>query len=186
MLNYTDYLIIISPPDDIKKMVIKYKRSSVNVIGHFEGIHCTPHITITHQTRCKPFLVQPIIIQWQQKLNTMPAIALRVTDFDFIDHGSTAKTIYAKIETTPHTLNWFKLLLKQLGIKVKNFVPHIPVVSNIPVTAFNRLWPHFAAGGYSASFTVNSLTILHKETFAEHYKWCVYREIFFENKLAII
>ena len=134
MLHYTDYLIIISPPDDIKKMVIKYKRASVNLIGHFDGMYATPHITITHQIRCKPFLVQPKIVQWQHKLNTMPGITLRVTGFDFFDHGSTAKTIYAKIETTTHTLNWFKLLLKQLGIKVKNFVPHIPVACNIPVT----------------------------------------------------
>ncbi|CAN5524744.1 hypothetical protein BH09BAC6_BH09BAC6_28920 [soil metagenome] len=186
MLHYTDYLITISPPDDIIKMVTKYKRASVNVIGHFEGMYTTPQIIVTHQKRCKPSLVQPVIIQWQQKLKTMPTVTLRISGFGFFENGPLVKTIYAKIETTPHTLNWFKLLMQQLGIKLKNFVPHIPVAGNIPVTAFDKLWPHLAADGYSYSFKVNSLTILHKETFAEHNEWRVYRELFFENKLAII
>jgi hypothetical protein len=72
-----------------------------------------------------------------------------------------------------------------MGIKVTNFVPHIPVAVNIPATAFNKLWPNFETRVINETFKVNSLTILHRETFVEYCEWMVYKELFFANKLSI-
>jgi 2'-5' RNA ligase len=184
MMSYADYLIIISPPDAVMKEIGRYKRASVNVIGHYEGMHSRAHISITHQTRCKPFLVQPAVIIMEKKLSTIAPVELCIKGFNFFNHGKTAKTIYAEIELTPETQKWFKLLKIQLGIKVKNFVPHITVAKNIPVTAFNKLWPKFANRSFNEVFTVNSLTILQRETYSEHPEWKVYKELFFANRLA--
>ncbi len=183
MLSYTDYLMIISPPDTLKKEISRYKRASVNVIGHFEGMHSTAHITITHQTRCKPFLAQPAILQMEKRLSSVHPIELHISGFAFFNHGQTGKTIYAVIERTAKTDNWFKLLRMQMGIKVKNFVPHITVARNIPVTSFNKLWPNFENREFSETFTANSITILHRDTFAEYHEWRVYKELFFANRL---
>jgi 2'-5' RNA ligase len=185
MQSYTDYLMIISPPDDIKKEISRYKRASVNLIGHFEGMHSTAHITITHQTRCKPFFAQPLILQMEKRLNTIPPIDIQINGFDFFNHGQTAKTIYAKIDSTTHTDQWFKLLKSEMGIKVKNFVPHITIARNIPVTAFNKLWPNFENRVFSQTFKVDGLTILQRDTFVEYCEWKLYRELFFANKLAM-
>ncbi|HEY2580767.1 MAG TPA: 2'-5' RNA ligase family protein [Mucilaginibacter sp.] len=183
MQFYTDYLMVISPPDHIKKEITRYKRASVNLIGHFEGMHSTAHITITHQTRCKPFLVQPAILKMGIRLKTINPVELQITGFNFFSHGQTAKTIYAEIEITPHSENWFKLLQREMGIKVKNFVPHMAIAKNIPVTAFKKLWPNFENREFSETFKPDSLTILHRETFVEYCEWRVYKELFFANKL---
>jgi 2'-5' RNA ligase len=184
MMSYADYLMIISPPESIIKEISRYKRASVNLIGHFEGMQSTANITITHQTRCKPFLVQPAILKMEKRLSTVHAIELQINGFSFFSHGQNTKTIYAKIERTKHTDNWFKLLKLQMGIKVKNFVPHITIARNIPVTAFNKLWPNFENKAFSEAFKVESLTILHRETYVEYCEWKIYKELFFANRLA--
>ncbi len=183
MQTYADYLVVISPPGEILKAISRYKHASVNTIGHFEGMYSTAQIVITHQIRCKPYLVQPVIEQMANRLGTMPPIELRINGFSFFDHSRTAKTIYAVIEHTERTDNWFKLLQKQMGIKLLGFVPHILIAKNVPVTLFNKLWPHFGERPWSESFMANYLTILHRDTFVEYYEWSVYRELFFANKL---
>jgi 2'-5' RNA ligase len=183
MTSYADYLFIISPPDSLAKEIDRYKRASANVIGNFEGRHSRAHITITYQTRCKPFLVEPAIQRMQKNLRSIPPVELQIKRFNYFTHGASARTIYAEIEITPAVERWFKLMIQQLGIKIKRFVPHITVARNIPVTAFNKLWPNFANRSFEHTFKVNSITILHRETFAEYCEWRVYKELRFENKL---
>lgn len=185
MTAYTDYLMILSPPDEIQKEISRYKRASVNVIGHFDGMYNTAHITITFQTRCKPFLARPAIERMGQRLTTLSPIGLQIKSFAYFNHGTSGKTIYAVIERNEKTDKWFKLLATQMNIKIKSFVPHITIAKNIPVTAFNKLWPNFENREWSANFMANSLTILERETFAEYCEWKVYRELSFGNKLAI-
>ena len=186
MMSYADYLMIISPPDAIKKDISRYKRASVNVIGHFEGMHSSAHISITHQTRCKPFLVQPAIERMAVRLNTVSPIELHICGFNYFKHGHSAYTIYAAIESNLHTDNWFKLLRRQMGIKVKNFVPHITIARNIPVTAFNKLWPNFVNRTITETFTAGSLTILQRDTYVEYCEYRVYKELFFGSCLKEI
>ena len=186
MIAYADYLIIIAPPENIIKEISRYKRAAVNVIGHFEGMHSSAQIVISHQIRRKPFLVQSAIQQMAKRLSTMPPIQLQINGFSFFNEGKAAKTIYAIIERVPKTDNWFMLLKKQLGIKVKNFVPHIIIAKNIPVTSFNNLWPHFENRLWPETFIANSITILHRDTFVEYCEWRVYRELFFSNRLKEI
>jgi 2'-5' RNA ligase len=184
MTSYQDYLMIISPPEHIKKQVSKYKRASANVIGNFKGMHSIAHITITHQERCKAFLAQPAIQQMEKRLNSMHPVDLQIKGFNFFKHGTSGVTIYAVVEPAILNHNWFKLLKTQMGIKVKNFVPHITIVKNIPVTSFNKLWPYFEKSPYTEMFKANSLTILGRDTFAEYIEWKVYKELHFGNRLA--
>jgi hypothetical protein len=183
MRTYADYLIVISPPGNIMKGISKYKRASVDTIGHFEGMYSTAQIVISHQIRCKPYLVQPAIEQMADRLGTMPPIELHINGFDFFNHSYAAKTIYAVIERTERTDNWFKLLQKQMGIRLKGFVPHIIIAKTLPVTSFNKLWANFEGRLWSETFMVNHLTILHRDTFVEYCEWRVYKELFFANRL---
>jgi 2'-5' RNA ligase len=183
MTGYQDYLMIISPPDHIKKQVSRYKRASVNIIGQFKGMHSIAHITITNQHRCKPFLAQPAILQMEKQLSSLHPVELQIKGFNFFKHGTTSMTIYAVIEPTGLNAGWFKLLKKQMGIKVKNFVPHITIVKNIPPSVFYKLWPYFEKSTFTEIFRAESLTILHRDTFAEYVEWRVYRELYFGNRL---
>ncbi len=183
MLSYADYLMIIPLPDDVKNQIVRYKRASANLIGDFEGIHRTPYLIITHQVRCKPFLVQPAIDLMAKRIGTMPPIELQINGFGHCSRGYHAKSIYAQIEVNEKVTNWFKLLNKQIGLKITNAVPNIALAPNIPLTAFNKLWPNLVNRPLITSFTVNSLTILHCDTFTEYYEWTLYRELTFGNTL---
>ena len=184
-MTYTDYLLVISLPDALKKEISRYKQASVNIIGDFEGMHSMALITLTHQTRCKPFWVQPAITRWEYKLSSVPPVKLHINGFNYLNHGATAKTIYAVVERTPQTVNWFKLIRQQLGLRINHLVPHITIAQNIPVTAFNSLWPNFRDRQFSETFMADSITILQRDTFAEYCEWRVHRELFLADKLAI-
>ncbi len=183
MQTYADYLVVISPPGEILKAISRYKQASVNTIGHFEGMYSSGYMIVTHQIRCKPYLVQPAIEQMANRLTTMPPPELRINGFAFFNHSHAAKTIYAVIEQTDRIENWFKLLQKQMGIKLKGDVPHIIIAKNLPVSCFNKLWPNFEGRAWSETFIASHLTILHRDTFVEYCEWRVYRELFFANRL---
>ena len=183
MNAYADYLMIISLPAELVKEISRYKRASVNAIGHFEGMHSRAYIPVTCQVRCKPFLAHPAISRMGQRLGTMPPIELYLNGFAYFSDGRSVRTIYAKIEMTERAQNWFKLLTMQMGIKLQNFIPYITVARNIPVTAFNKLWPNFENRDFQRRFIVNGLTVLSRDTFAEHPEWKIFRELHFGNKL---
>src|SRR6185312_4214427 len=61
--------------------------------------------------------------------------------------------------------------------------PRVKLRKNIPASSFNKLWPIFEDRPWQQTFTANSLTILHRETFVEYCEWTVYRELFFSNRL---
>ena len=183
MIAYADYLIVISLPENLVKEISRYKRASVNVIGHFEGMHSTAQIVITHQIRCKPYMAQPAIGEMANRLSTMPPIELKINGFGFFSNSYSTKTIYAVIGQSTSADKWFKLLINQLGIGLKNFTPRIIIAKGIPVTSFNKLWPNFEKRHFAEKFMVNSLNILHRETFVEYCEWRVYKELFFANRL---
>lgn len=183
MESYQDYLMIISPPDNVVKQISKYKRASVNVIGQFKGMHSRAHISITHQERCKPFMAEPFILQMEKRLLTLQPVEIQVRGFNFFKHGEVGFTIYAVVNVAAPNENWFKLLRKQMGIKVVNFVPHITIVKNIPPSGFKKLWPYFEKSVYNETFTARSLTILRRDTFGEQATWRPYKELHFGNRL---
>ena len=183
MLSYADYLLTLTPPQSIIDSIGKYKRASVNTIGHFEGMHNKACIVITHQARRKPFLAQAVFMQMERNLNTMPPIDLKLNGFAYFNKTRFTKTIYGVIEPSGQTDKWFRLLKLQMGIKIKNYVPRILVVEDIPLPDFNKLWPNFKNQVINETFKVNSLTLLHRETFSLYYEWRVYKELHFANRL---
>ncbi len=178
MVAYADYLLVITPPADIAKEITRYKQAAVNIIGHFEGMHSTPQLIITYQTRCNPVLAQPVVERIAEKLHSLPVINLRVNGFAFFNNADETKTIYAVIEVCGGPENWFELLQQLLGTGLTGFVPHIAVAKNIPATDFNKLWVSNGDQPLLATFKVGSLSLLQRETYVEYCEWRHYRELF--------
>src|SRR4051812_20679980 len=101
MTAYTDYLMLISPPEKVISQIGKYKKASVRVIGGFEGMHEQAQISITRQYRCKPYLVQHALQTMAQKLSAIPPFELHIKGFAHHNVGITGKTIYAALELSP-------------------------------------------------------------------------------------
>lgn len=181
MKNYADFMILLSPPDKVKALVRDYKLYAAEVIGNYEGTHSIAHISIKKMHRQKSFLTAPLILGLNTKLAATPPVILTIDGFDYFNHGEDFKTIYAKIVSTPEITQWFKTLKKHLNIK-EFMVPHITITRNIPVSDFNRLWPHFKSIKWTESFTINELLVLEKETFAPFAKWEEFTRLPFTGK----
>lgn len=181
MKNYADFMILLSPPDQVKALVRDHKLHAAKIIGNYESMHSIAHISIKKMHRQKSFLTTPLILGLNIKLATIPPVTLTIDGFDYFNHGEDFKTIYAKISSTPEITQWFKTLKKHLNIK-EFMVPHITIARNIPVSDFNQLWPHFKALKWNENFTVNELTVLEKETFAPFAKWNLFTTLPFTGK----
>jgi 2'-5' RNA ligase len=181
MKGYTDFLMLLSPSDKVKAVVSTHKCQAANIIGNYESMHSTAHISIKMLHQQKTFLTEPGILAFRKRLCLIPPITLSVDGFDYFNHGEEFKTIYARIRSTPETTHWFKMLKQHLHVK-EFMVPHITICRNIPVADFDKLWPHFKAMEWKETFTVNALTVLQRETFASFAKWEPFTELPFESK----
>jgi 2'-5' RNA ligase len=181
MIGYADYMIILSPSENICEQVNAHKRYAEGIIGPYHSDHAKAHITIKPMPRRKPYMAEPEIRGLKTHMAQLPPVSLTVDGFDFFSHGAEYRSLYAKIRTDHQTTAWFKALKKGLNIK-DYLVPHITIARNIPTVDHNKLWPHFKKLRWVEDFEVNRLTILQRQAFDNFAHWQVYMEIPFEAR----
>ncbi|WP_259070266.1 2'-5' RNA ligase family protein [Mucilaginibacter sp. X4EP1] len=181
MTGYQDYLIILSPPDEVSEQVKRLKYSSSTVIGEYDSLFSKAHISIQPWMRKKPEWVTPLIPKLQRDLQNLPPITLNIDGFAYFDQQETA-TIYAKLVSTPATKAWFKSLRKYFN--TPSFEPHITVARSISKDNFNKLWPYFNGRPWQQEFKVDRLTILCREHIGYQQRYKIYREMPFNPRIS--
>ncbi len=161
VLTYSDYLLVISLPDEVKEMVRKYKLSSAKVIGNFDSMHSIAHISVTNQYRQMPVTMGQKLGNYQRFVIRLKPIELRISGFAYFQHGRSGFTIYAKIEMDAEVNKWFAHLKRIFGDK-QSMTPHITIAKNIPPHAFKTLWPYFVTREYRHTFVPDKLTVLYR------------------------
>jgi len=184
MESYADYLLVLSPPQHIMDIIDTYKKDAADKTGKYESMYPVPNIAIDDYHRQKPFITDAAIRRLAQNIKQLPPIKLDISGLDYFNHGLDIKTIYAAIPPTPTVTEWLKLLKKILNIK-KRIVPHIAIARNIHEDVFNQLWPHYKKVNLDASFTIDKLTVLRKDTFDSFAHWQVFIEIPLEGKQLV-
>jgi len=180
MTGYQDYLIVLSPPGNIVNRVKQLKDFSYHKIGEFESRYSKAHITIQPWPRKKPVWIEPLIPKLVRDLQSLPPVVLDINGFGFFDQ-QVYQTIYAKLNSTPATKVWFKLLRKFFNTPA--FEPHITIARNLPNEDFKKLWPFFKGLKWNEPFKVEQLTILKREMIGHDKTYKVLREIPFNQKL---
>jgi len=180
MTGYQDYLIVLSPPENIISRVKKLKDFSYNEIGEYESHYSKAHITVQPWPRKKPVWIEPLIPKLVRDLQTLPPVILDINGFGYFDHQDNP-TIYAKLTSTPSTKIWFKSLRRFFA--AENSEPHITITRSIPTDDFAKLWPQFKNLQWKEQFTVDKLTILRREMIGHDKIYKVFKEIPFNNKL---
>ncbi|MDO3625199.1 2'-5' RNA ligase family protein [Mucilaginibacter sp. BT774] len=181
MKGYTDYLIILSPSEDVCEQIEKYKQQSADIIGHYDSMYSTAHISIKPMPRRKPYMAEPELAALKANIKLLPPATLVIDGFDFFNHGEEYRTVYAKIQSSAFTTQWVKALKKSLNIK-DYLVPHIPIARNIHRNDFDKLWPHLRKIKWVQDFEVSKLTILQREALNTFVHWQVLMEIPFEAR----
>ena len=180
MTNYQDYLIILCPPENICYYVKSLKNFSAEIIGEYASQHSKAHLSVQFLPRKKPVWIEPLMPKLERELQTLPPVELEINGFAFFDQQE-FQTIYAKLNSTPATKLWFKLLRKFFN--TPPFEPHITIARNIPNEDFKLLWPHFKDQPFNARFKVEMLTILRRETIGYNKHYLVYKEMPFNPRL---
>ncbi|GAA4308714.1 hypothetical protein GCM10023149_02740 [Mucilaginibacter gynuensis] len=186
MMGYADYYLLLSPPEEVKQQISRYKKASINKIGAFESMNSPAHISIVKTERQKAFIVEPAFERMEKRLNTMPPIVLHINGFNYFKHGDKAMSIYADIRQTDSVKKWFRLLFSCINVKHASFTPHITIARNIHVSDFYTLWPHFEKAKYVEPFWIKELLVLKRETFTHEPKWSRYKTISFKNEFAAL
>jgi 2'-5' RNA ligase len=178
MKDYTDYMILLSPPASISNQDKKFKQSSARLIGDFESMHSKAHISMKRLIRQKPFWTEPLFDKLEKELSLLEPAALQINGFaTFLPTDFT--TIYAAIKSTPAMEDWFKRLRKCLD--EKKSVPHITIARQVPNELAKPLWKQFKDRQWEEEFGVKQLTILQRETFGYDKTWTLFREMRFRG-----
>jgi 2'-5' RNA ligase len=162
------FLNLISLPDEADKNIKRFKRACARQIGDFPGINARGHISFDRLVFDTDVSYQAVDHKMfydvaESILSTVPAINVKINGFNFFNHGTHHRTIYAVIELDTITMRWFNFVKKVFLCKGP-ITPHITIASNISLEAFNKLWPHFQSIKYTDSFDVEQITILSKDT----------------------
>jgi len=182
MASFTDYLMVITPAPEVMMQIERYKQATIRSIGHFEGMYSPGHIIISRQNRCMSCLAVNAFEEMQNRMMTMAPGILNISGFDYSINAFNGVTVYAVIKQNPKTKYWFNVLKANMRFKIDNTNPKIIIAENIPVSAFQKLWPKIQEKPLNISFTANSLTILQRDTYVEYCEWKIYRELFFKNR----
>ncbi|MBK0379438.1 2'-5' RNA ligase family protein [Mucilaginibacter segetis] len=170
MTSYTDYLFLLSPPQNIRYEISRYKKASAKHIGNFKSMDSPAHISIWHVERQKPFFADGTVERMEAALKTLPPILMHIDGFKYFTHLHGRFTIYAHIRISPDVDEWLTSLKKILKIK-KTLVSHITVVRDVPEADFNKLWLHFRHKKWVEPFWIKELHVLKRETFSNTPKW---------------
>lgn len=162
------FLNLISLPDDADKNIKRFKRACAKHIGDFPSVNSRAHISFDRLVFDTDVSYKAVDHKMfydvvESILSNVPAIGLKITGFNFFNHGAHHRTIYAAIELDAVTMRWFDFV-KKVFLQKDRIIPHITIARNISVDAFNKLWPYFQNLKYSDSFDVEEITILCKDS----------------------
>ena len=180
MTGYHDYLIVLSPPENIINNVQDLKNFSAAMIGDYEGRYSKAHISVQYWPRKKPVWIEPMIPKLERDLQTLPPLVVDINGFDFFDEQYNP-TIYARLNYNPFVEVWFKHLRRFFS--KSESIPHITIVKSISNTTFNKLWPHFKNREWNRQMRIDRLTILQRETIGDNKTYKMVKEIPFNPRL---
>ena len=185
-LGLREYLIIISPPDHIKKDIHAFKKEISRITGNESPIKSVAHITLFNI----PTVTIPesnLIKELEFAVNTWTPFEVLLDGFDCFSYSS-SQTIYAK----PNSENILKLLKPMALIlhrraKVPNKflgfskVPHMTIAKKIGDKHFDDCWGLFKNRIYNEKFFVKHITVLRKNHSLDEKKFRLIAEVPFTN-----
>ncbi|PAW94178.1 hypothetical protein CKK33_12045 [Mucilaginibacter sp. MD40] len=163
------FMNLISLPDESNAHIMRFKRACAKHIGQFPSINSRAHISFPplvfdENTSAASFSYDDYYRVIESILSNVPAISLKLSGFEYLQHGDQYRTICAALELDPVIMRWFSFFEKIFPSKQK-LRPHITIARKIPTASFNILWPHFQRINFEDRFTVRNITVLHKPSY---------------------
>lgn len=159
-----DYLIVVSPPIEIKKETKKLNTKLNKIIGS-EGNY-NAHISMFSQAWEKDSHLLERLKKAIADVNHFPII---INGVDVFSHGTKKKTVYLKVENPKPIQQLYEACKSELKLK-KEFTPHLTIEKNIPVTDFEKIQNDLNIFNYQCEWVCDRVTVLKFNKKSNSYK----------------
>jgi len=156
------YLVVISPPQEIKQKVEGLRNGlKTRVYLGTHNLKSIPYITVGTFSVEKP-LDKTIGDRFQNLFGDERQFLITLKPVNYFDHGRQSKTIYMGVEDGNVIEGFYKKLSFILKETPKTFTPHLSIASTIPPAVFDTAFPFLKSNAFEESFTCNNLLILER------------------------
>ena len=161
-INSQDYLLVITPSEEVITKVCSFKDKAKELIGYFHSFNSKAHITVNHYYDKRALFMEEKLTYYDQKLGQEKPVALQVCGFDYFEHQNTY-TIYAKVALNIEAEATFARFKKILGPGVPS-VPHITIARSLSAENFEKLWAYFENLPFECFFYADKIVVLKTPT----------------------
>lgn len=161
-INSQDYLLVITPSEEVVSEVMFFKRKARELIGPFHSFNSKAHITINHYYDENAMYFDDRTPIYRDMVSRINSFNINVCGFDYFEHQNTY-TIYARVGLTPNITSTFLKFRKVFGTDVRN-TPHITIARGLSFNQFKTLWDYFKNIKFECSFYTEEIVVLKAPT----------------------
>ena len=137
-IRMVEYLLLLSPSDEIKKEIIRMKQRLHQLIGLSEkNLASIPHIPLFDSTYKEDdaFVRESL----NQTFNPQIPFLIQITGVGTVVNWDKSKSLVLQINSPEQIMALSHLAGTALGLKVKSSNPHFTIAKDIPPTDFAKL-----------------------------------------------
>ncbi len=160
--NKYQYLIVVSPSDEIKEKVLELKKK-LNVlvpISNF-NLRSTPHISIIGFSM-KEQLKDDFWNKFQLHFSKVPRFVVSLNGFENFLHGQISNTLFIKIEDAKPFVMLHKISTQFFKINERNYLPQLTVARVLPRESLPIINSFIGEEGFKGKFKCTNITVLER------------------------
>lgn len=157
-----DYLLVITPSEEIITEVRKFKDFVKKLIGYYQSFNSKAHITVNHYYDGKALFFDERVPVYRSMASHIDAFEIKICGFDFFEHHGTY-TIYAKVALSQNITSTFSRFKKVFGSDVPQ-TPHITIARSLSYNQYKLLWYYFKKQKFECSFYADEIVVLKTPT----------------------
>jgi 2'-5' RNA ligase len=160
--NKYQYLIVISPSDEIKEKVLELKKK-LNVLVPISSfnLRSTPHISIIGFSMKEP-LKQDFWNKFQLFFSKVPRFVVSLNGFENFLHGQISNTLYIKIEDVKPFVMLHKSITQFFKINERNYKPQLTVARVLPRESLPIIKNFIEEEQFKGKFKCTNITVLER------------------------
>lgn len=163
----TEYLILISPPDEIKKEIKKLKTKLSKMIGNTpENQYSVAHISLFKTAWEKD---KHVLERLKKVLSDLNSFTISLNGVDVFSHGTKKKTVYLKVENQKPLHHLYEAFKAEFKVK-KEFAPHLSIEKNLPIADFEKIQHDLNSFNHTCEWTCDRITVLKFNNKSSSYK----------------
>lgn len=157
-----EYLIIISPPESVKKKISLLKNELDRAIGIGPAnLHAKAHITLAYGISDSG-LPENILERIKRHVESSPAFSIKLNGFRHFVHGAESNTIYVALENSGPVVDLHRKINSCLSSGKRRTVPHLTIARKIARQYFDRAQEVFKNRVLEEEFACDHIVVLER------------------------